>query len=63
MKRHVTTLAITVRAESIEHRDFLARTIAEEINGEKFRATFAGRVTAQVIRAEVKRSRPVRRAK
>jgi hypothetical protein len=61
MKKHVTTLAITISAESNEHRDFLAAQVAKAINTDKPYVQIAGLITAHVVRAQVKRSRPVKR--
>ena len=63
MKQYVTTLAITIRADSVEDRDFLAATVAEEISPKRFFVQVGEKITARVERAQVKRSRPVRRAK
>ena len=63
MKRHITTLAIEISAESSDHRDFLAKTIAQDLADMRRIVTVSGHVTARVTRVQVKRSRPVRRGR
>lgn len=63
MKRHITTIHIEISAVSPDHRDFLAKTIAADINDTLPSVSCRAGVMAKVRRARVSRSRPVRRSR
>lgn len=63
MKRYVATLSIEISAETPEVRDFLAKTIADELNQLPPHVMYRGQKTAVVSRARVSRVRPAARRK